>query len=199
MAPLAAGARARLLPSAPTSAQLAYCRGRAQDVGARLSIALLATVALANVWTPGAVLCSVGWLWLPYADALRRKAGGSPSEGRFPHVALWFTRVRSVEEAYEPLGEAEVVVGDGAPDRGPTLVLRVPLPTSPFAERPAPPLPQPGDDAVVVVLSDDKRMRRFKALPEAYIPADDVFVGEGMPLLDRDEAREAIRQVAGWQ
>jgi hypothetical protein len=172
--PLSAEERQAVLPASATGAQYAYFWGPFDASLQRFFASLLAGL-LASGLPLLAVPASLYFLWAPLALAARRNA---PLR-RLPYAGLWHCRVLSAQvtaaepggalfdhqgDAFLPRRRAStlfrVLLGD---DSGARLRLDVPFSPEQRGVR-------EGDAAEVLVLSDDSRLRRLRALREAYLP-----------------------------
>lgn len=170
----------KLLPAAATGDQFKYYFGGADALLQRLGISLAATVLAANSNALLAAVACTAWVWVPLVQCTRRNLGVRQA----PIVGLWDAEVLAAEYVLQQSDDfktdefVQIRVGDGS---GARLAFEANVRS--FRGR-----VEPGQRAVVLVLADDDRFLRFKAIKDVYIPELDAFVGD-YPFLDRSQVR----------
>ncbi len=202
----------QLLPLIATSQQYAYYWGKWQDLLNRLLISVVAVVVilvLSFVVPEGAqaiilllwVIAGLYWLWSPvYQASLRNSA-----IRRFQYGGFWQGKVLDIYLTEELIGEEEtvnkrgelviienrerwinLVVGD---ETGFEIELQAPLRRIHKAIA-------PGQIAELLVLSNRSDLGRIEKITDAYIPSQNLWLGQ-YPYLQRDVFAEVSRQLGG--
>lgn len=193
---LTAEERASVLPFSATGAQYAYYWGSPASSLQRAAASLLAGLLSADSFPLVSVAAGLYFLWAPVALAARRAA---PLR-RLSIAGCWRAQVLSCERVvglatFEPQGDpflqrtrvraiTRLLVGDAG---GARLELEVPAQASHASV-------QPGDAAELLVLSDDPRLRTFRAVREVFVPARGVWMAE-YPFLHREAFQSLVRNL----
>jgi len=184
LTPLSRSEHESLLPVAATGPQYAYYFGGFDSALQRFFASLLGGLLASNLPLV-AVPAGLYWLWAPVALAAKRNV---PLR-RFACAGMWHARVLQAETlgstVFDAQGDAfvtrkragsvtRVLLGD---DSGARLLLEVPL-------QPEHRNVRVGDAAELMVLSDEPGLQRFRALREAYLPEQGIWLCE-YPFVER--------------
>jgi hypothetical protein len=201
----------QIIPRIATGPQYNYYWGKWHDLLNRLLISVVAVVAIllvGQIFGGGAtalvlllaVIAGLYWLWGPVYWASLRNA----SYRRFSYSGFWQGRVVETFVTEELIGEAESVNQRGElviienRERRINLVIRdedgfeleVQAPLRRLHKAIA-----PGQIAELLVLSHQKDLAKIDKYTDAYIPSQNLWVGE-YPWLQRDVFAEVSRQLA---
>jgi hypothetical protein len=211
LVPLTRAKFEQIIPLIATGPQYAYYWGKWRDLINRLLISVVAivvTLLLGQILGEGAqplillitVVAGLYWLWAPVYWASRRNA----SYRRYLYSGFWQGRVIDRFVTEELIGEEETVNQQGKlviienRERRINLVIRdedgfeleVQAPLRRIHKAIA-----PGQIAELLVLSKQKDLSRIEQYTDAYIPSQNLWVGE-YPWLQRDVFAEVSRQLS---
>ena len=202
----------QLIPLIATGQQYAYYWGKWSDLLNRLLISVVGIVVvliLSLLFGDGgeALILLLGgvvglyWLWCPVYQASLRNAANR----RFKYGGFWRGRVLEIFLTEELIGEEETVNQRGElviienRERWINLVLGD---KTGFEVEVQAPLQRiykgikPGQIAELLVLSDRADLGRINKISDAYIPQQNLWVGQ-YPYIQRDVFLEVSRQLGG--
>ena len=202
----------QLLPLIATAEQYAYYWGKWQDLLNRLLISVVAVViilVLSYIFGEGAqaialllwVIAGLYWLWGPVYQATVRNTVCR----RFQYGGFWQGKILDVYLTEELIGGEETVNKRGElviienRERWINLVLgdetgfevEVQTPLRRIHKAIA-----PGQIAELLVLSNRSDLGRIEKITDAYIPSQNLWIGQ-YPYLQRDVFAEVSRQLGG--
>jgi len=202
----------QLIPLIATGQQYSYYWGKWQDLLNRLLISVVAIVVVvildlvfgdqggALILLLGAI-ASLYWLWAPVYQASIRNAANR----RFKYAGFWRGKVLEVFLTEELIGEEETVNQRGElviienRERWINLVLGDETGFEVEVQAPLRRLYKaiaPGQTAELIVLSNQSDLGRINKITDAYIPKQNLWVGQ-YPYLQRDVFTEVSRQLGG--
>jgi len=182
-----------VLPLAPIGTQVKYYTGDLPANVQRVGASLAAAVVLSKFVLLAATAATYP-LWAPWAEAGLRNL----SVKKLPYAGLWDARVTALEGAAarpESFARASggraragqvlrVTIGDAS---GAETAVEVPM-------RRAYARARVGDSALVLVVSDSKSMRRFRAVRDVYLPESGAWLAD-YPFVDRGAFLALVRQL----
>jgi hypothetical protein len=201
----------QIIPLIATGAQYAYYWGQWQDLVNRLLISvvgLVVTLILGQILGDKAaalvlllaVVAGLYWLWAPIYWASRRNA----TYRRYPYSGFWRGRIVDIFLTEDLIQEQETVNKQGKlvivenREKRINLIIRdedgfeleVYAPRRPMHKAIA-----VGQIAELLVLSKQKDLSRIERYTDAYIPSQNLWLGE-YPYLQRDVFTEVSRQLS---
>jgi hypothetical protein len=212
LVPLTRATLEQVIPLIATAPQYAYYWGKWQDFLRRLLISL---VALTSFWLLGKlfgdawlaiklildIIAGLYWLWVPVYLASQKNA----TYRRFPYAGFWRGRVLDAYITEELVNELETVNKRGelviVENRERRINLEVGDDTG-FAARIQAPLKRihkairPGAIAELIVLSNTPDLSKIAQITDAYLPQQDLWLGE-YPYLRRDVFSDISCELGG--
>lgn len=204
----------QIVPRIATGPQYAYCWGKLSDLLRRLLysvVALVVILLLGSLLGDGAegfililsVIAGLYWFWSPVYLASLRNA----TYRRYKYSGFWRAEILDVFITEELIREEEKVNKEGrlviVENTEKKLNLTIGDETGFTVEIQAPvrriyQAIAPGQTAELLLLSNRSNLDRIDRVSDAYIPSQNLWVGE-YPYLQRDVFTEVSRELGGEQ
>ena len=199
-----------LIPLTATASQYAYYWGNWQNV---IKQVLFSLMGILLVWLLSFILHSQGlslflgivvglyWLWSPVAKASFRNA----NYRRYPYSGFWQGEILDVYVTEEVIGTEETANAKGelvlVENRERRLNLELGDERGFFAQVQVPLRRQhqfisPGQTVHLLVMSEDRDLRRIAKLSDLYIPNRQIWVSD-YPWLQREAFKDVSQQQLG--